>query len=328
MVSCTKGNQENKKSLLINGAGASFPYILYSKWLSEYRKTDSSVKVNYQSIGSSGGIRQFLNGTLDFGATDVYVSKKELKKAGKEIFHIPTALGAVAVAYNVKIGAKALRLDRSTLTKIFMGEVTKWNDPAISKLNSHLNLPDKAIVVVYRADGSGTTALYTEYLAKESQFLNKVGRGKSVSWPVGVGGKGNEGVMGLVSKIEGSIGYISLSYALSQKIPVIELKNKSGNYVAPSTQSIKAAANHTVSVHKTFSASLIDAGGKGSYPISGFTYIIISPKMPKIKGEQIVKFLKWCISDGQKFAEPLHFIPIPQSVVKSNLKTLSKVRYE
>lgn len=327
-TSCTKKNKNKQEPLLINGAGASFPYILYSKWLSEYHKLKPLVQVNYQSIGSSGGIRQFLRGTLDFGATDIHVSQEELKTSNKKILHIPTTMGAVAVAYNLDIESSQLLLDGQALSKIFMGKITNWNDSYIQKLNPKIQLPKENIVVVYRADGSGTTSFFTEFLSKDPDFLNKVGKGKSVNWPVGIGGKGNEGVMGLVHKIKGSISYISLSYALSQKISVAKIKNKAGYFVAPSTKTIKAAADYNTKTKQNFSKSLINIGGKNSYPISGFTYIIITQTMSKKKGQEIVKFLKWVLSDGQKFTESLYFIPLPKAVISTNLKTLSQVHYQ
>ncbi len=325
-LSCTNNKQ---KILLVNGAGASFPYILYSKWLYEYRKIKPSVAINYQSIGSGGGVRQFLKGTLDFGGTDVPISDKELKKANKKIVHIPTALGSVAVTYNLNIGKKVLNLDGETLSQIFMGQITRWDDSKIKKMNPTIHLPKEPIVVVYRADGSGTTSFFTEFLSKTSKdFLSKVGRGKSVNWPVGIGGKGNEGVMGLVNKIQGSITYLSLSYVLSQKLPAAKIKNKAGEFIAPNTKSVKLAADYTLKKTKSFTSSLIYSEAKKSYPLAGFTYIVISQKMPKEKGQVIVGFLKWLLSSGQKYSESLYFIPLPDRVVTSALKRLSTIEYK
>ena len=326
--SCFPKRKQN--SLLINGAGASFPYILYSKWLTEYRNVDPLVAINYQSIGSGGGIRQFVTGTLDFGGTDIPVSKKEIKSSAKEIIHIPTALGAVAVTYNLKLDKKqSLQLDGFVLSQIFRGKIKVWNDPQIQKLNPHLNLPGQNIVVVYRADGSGTTSFFTEYLSLISKdFLTAVGKGKSVPWPVGVGGKGNEGVMGLVNKITGTIAYIGVSYAVSQKLPMAAIKNQSGQYIVPSLKSIQAAADQAMKNRKHYTSSLININGKNSYPLAGFTYIIIAKKMPKKKGKVIVNFLKWALVQGQKFSEPLYFISLPNAVVESALKKLSQVEFE
>lgn len=323
-------SKKNQESLLINGAGASFPYILYSKWLMEYRSVEPSVAINYQSIGSGGGIRQFITGTLDFGGTDIPVSKEELKSTKKEILHIPTALGAVAVTYNMKFKEGAdLRLSADVLSQIFRGKISKWNDPALKKLNPDLNLPPQDIVLVYRADGSGTTSFFTEYLSSLSEdFLKEVGRGKSVPWPVGVGGKGNEGVMGLINKMEGAMAYIGASYAVSQKLPVAAIKNKSGRFVKPGLQSIRVAAEQAMKSKKSYTSSLINIKGKNSYPIAGFTYIIISKNLPKKKGKALVRFLKWALKEGQRFSEPLHFISLPDTVRQSALNKLAQVEFE
>ena len=321
--------QQKQKSLLINGAGASFPYILYSKWLSEYQSVEPLVAINYQSIGSGGGIRQFIIGTLDFGGTDIPVSKEEIKDSKKEILHIPTTLGAVAITYNLEFDKKkSLRLDADILSQIFRGKIKVWSDPQIQKLNPDLKLPEQDIVVVYRADGSGTTGFFTDYLSLLSKdFLKEVGKGKSVPWPVGVGGKGNEGVMGLVNKIKGTIAYIGVSYAASQKLPVVAIKNKSGRFIKPSLKSIKSAADQAMKNKKDYTSSLIYIGGENSYPLTGFTYIIISKKMPEKKGKALVQFLKWSLNQGQVFAEPLYFIPLPDTVIKSALQTLSQVEF-
>ena len=327
---CACFPKQNKEVLLINGAGASFPYILYSKWLSEYRRVDPLVAVNYQSIGSGGGIRQFLTGTLDFGGTDVPVSEKEIKSSKRQVLHIPTALGAVAITYNLKsLGSGDLRLDGKLLSEIFRGKIKKWSDSQIKRLNPLLKLPEKDIVVVYRADASGTTSFFTNYLSLISEdFLRELGKGKSVSWPVGVGGKGNEGVMGLVNKIDGAIAYIGLSYAQSQKLPTAAVKNKEGRFVKPSLRSVQASAQQAIKNKKDYTSSLIYIKGKDAYPMSGFTYIIIAKKMPKQKGKAIVKFLKWILVSGQKFSESLYFTPLPDAVVQSALKHLSQAEFE
>ena len=324
LFSCTSNKQ---KSLLINGAGASFPYILYSKWLTEYKKIKTDVTINYQSIGSGGGVRQFLTGSLDFGGTDVPVSKKEKKR--DQIVHIPTTLGAVAVTYKLETNEQALNFDGEVLSGIFQGKITKWNDERIQKLNPGVPLKEQDIVPIYRADGSGTTSFFTEYLSKSSSdFLKNVGHGKSVAWPVGVGGKGNEGVMGLVNKIDGAIAYIGLSYAISQKLPMAKLKNKAGVFISPNPQSIKATASYAAKKGLLQTESLIFVGGKNSYPISGFTYIIVGKKMPKTKGEKIIDFLKWSLGDGQGYAPPLHFVPLPGEVVMTSLRKLNQIEFE
>ena len=320
-----------KNPLLINGAGASFPYILYSKWILEYRKRAPYTTVNYQSIGSGGGIRQFISGTLDFGGTDIPVSKEDMLSSKKQILHIPTTLGAVAITYNLPIEkGKILQMDGPVLSAIFMGEIKKWDDPKIKKLNPGINFPSKDIVVVYRADGSGTTAFFTDYLCRLSKpFLQKVGKGKLISWPAGVGGKGNEGVMGLVSKIEGAIAYIGASYAGSQKLPTAAVKNKAGLFKQPDPAAVKAAARHAVRAGKNPTPSLIYVGGRDSYPMAGFSYIIISKKMPRHRGEALAGFLKWILSsEGQTFAAPLYFVPLPKTVADFSLKILSQLEFE
>ena len=318
----------SKKTLLINGAGASFPYILYSKWLSEYRKVDPSVAINYQSIGSGGGVRQFITGALDFGGTDIPVSKEDIQDSKKEIIHIPTALGAVAITYNLDFDkTQNLRLTAKALSQIFRGKIKVWNNPELKKLNPHLKLPAQDIVVVYRADGSGTTSFFTDYLSLLSKdFLKEVGKGKSVPWPVGVGGKGNEGVMGLVNKIKGSIGYIGVSYAISQKLAMAAIQNKSGKWTKPGVKSIKSAARQAI--NKGYMAPLINIKGKQTYPIAGYTYIIISKKLPKKKGPALVKFLKWALNQGQKFSESLYFVSLPSPIVQTALKQLSSIKFE
>ncbi|MCY4512463.1 MAG: phosphate ABC transporter substrate-binding protein PstS [Bdellovibrionales bacterium] len=324
-------SDKTKKVLLINGAGASFPYILYLKWFSEYRRLKPEVAINYQSIGSGGGIRQFLKGTLDFGATDVPVSEKDVKKKEREqILHIPTALGAVALTYNLDLKkGEVLRLEGKVLADIFQGKIKKWNHPSLQKLNENISLPDEPIITVYRADGSGTTAFFTEFLAQWSpEFLKKIGKGKSVQWPMGVGGKGNEGVVGLVNKMKGAMGYISASYAVVQKLPVARIKNQSGSFVSPMTKAIMSAAENAMKKNKDYLASMINPPGEESYPLSGFTYIILSRKMPERKGRILVEFLKWALNDGQGFSEALNFNPLPESVRQVARKKLSEVQFQ
>ena len=306
--------EKTKAPLLINGAGASFPYIIYSRWFSDYRTLEPEVAINYQSIGSGGGIRQFLKGTLDFGATDVpLVEKDRPKEWGKEkmneVVHVPTVLSAVAVTYNLEgLKDKALQFDGETLAQIFMGEIKNWNHPKIKSLNTHTTLPEKPIVTVYRADGSGTTASFTEYLAgAEERFFKQLGKGKSISWPVGIGGKGNEGVVGMVKKISGSIGYIGASYGAIQKLPMAKIKNKAGVFVYPNEKNIKAAAENIMKNQKDYKMSLINARGVDSYPLSAFTYLIFSEKMPLPKRKIFLKFLKWSVlGSGQDLAPPLY----------------------
>ena len=327
MVACFSPKNE-KQTLLINGAGASFPYILYSKWFSEYHKLHPKIAINYQSIGSGGGIRQFLRGTLDFGATDVVVSKKEVKQSGKALIYIPTTLGAVVVTYNLELPKKQiLKLDGNVLARIFMGEIKQWNHPSIQKLNPKVLFPKLKILPIYRADGSGTTAIFTEYLAQtDTLFLKNVGKGKAVNWPVGVGGKGNEGVMGMAARTKGSISYVSASYAFIRKVPVMKIKNKKNNFVFPTKESIKAAASYVMDKEESYLVSLVNSGGKNSYPISAFTYLILSTTMPKQKGSILITFIKWALEEGQKYSYPLHFIPLPHNVTQMAYKNLSRIK--
>lgn len=330
---CFQKREKTKAPLLINGAGASFPYIIYSRWFSDYHTLEPEVTINYQSIGSSGGVRQFLKGTLDFGATDVPLSEKDRPKGeGKnkdEVIHIPTVLGAVAVTYNLEgLKDKVLQFDGETLAQIFMGGIKTWNHPRLKSLNTHTTLPAKPIVTVYRADGSGTTASFTEYLAGvEERFFKQLGKGKSVNWPVGIGGKGNEGVVGMVKKIGGSIGYIGASYGRIQKLPLAKIKNKSGAFVYPDEKSIKAAAENVVKNKKDYKISLINAGGVDSYPLSAFTYLIFSENMSLPKKQIFLKFLKWSVlGPGQELAASLFFVPLPDNVKQAVSERLSKIK--
>lgn len=314
-----------KKPLLINGAGASFPYILYSKWFSEYRKIAPNIMINYRSIGSGGGIRQFLTGTLDFGATDVPMQKEQVQKSKKEILHLPTALGAVVVSYNLKLSNKKdIRLTAQLLADIYMGKIKKWNHKKISEINPNIPLPDQNIVPIYRADGSGTTAVFTEYLAQFSKdWIKKVGKGKSVNWLKGIGGKGNEGVMGLIQKIPGGIGYIAMSYAVNRKLPTAHIQNMSGHFVKADVHTVKASAKQMLKKTSDLFQPLIVAQGEGAYPMSSYTYLLVYKEMISSKGEALVQFLKWSLDVGQNFCEKLHYISLPPIVLQ---KVKSKVQ--
>ncbi len=309
------------ESLLINGAGATFPFPLYSKWFSEYNKKHPDLKFNYQSIGSGGGIKQITEGTVDFGASDAPMTEEELARA-PDVVHIPTVLGAVVVIHN-NPGLAKLRLSPETLSGIFMGKVTRWNDPALAKENPGAKLPDQAISVVHRSDGSGTTWIFTDYLAKVSpEWKSVVGAGKSVKWPVGIGGKGNEGVTGVVKQTPGAIGYVELAYANQNKLEPAALKNKSGAYVMPSIKSTSEAAAK-VEIPDDFRVSATDPSGSGAYPISGFTYLLVRrDQKDPAKGKALVQFLWWAVHDGQQFAAPLDYAPLPNSVVKKVETTL------
>jgi phosphate transport system substrate-binding protein len=300
--------------LLINGAGATFPFPLYSKWFSEYNKLHSDIKFNYQSIGSGGGIQQITKGTVDFGASDAPMTEEELAKAPGMV-HIPTVMGAVVVTYNAPISS--LRLTPETLAGIFLGKIAKWNDPALAAVNPGVKLPDEAIAVVHRSDGSGTTSIFTDYLAKVSpEWKSAVGAGKSVSWPTGLGAKGNEGVTGIVKQTPGAVAYVELAYANQNKLPMAELRNHDGVFVKPTIESTSAAAAG-VQMPADFRVSITDAKGKDAYPMASFTYLLIpDDQQDAAKGKAIVEFLWWAVHDGQKFAAALDYAPLPKPVVE------------
>jgi phosphate transport system substrate-binding protein len=315
------GTAASAQGLLINGAGATFPAPLYQKWFSEYNKINPNIKFNYQAIGSGGGIKQFTDGTVDFGASDAFMKDDQIAKA-PDVVHIPTVLGAVVVAYNAP-GLKTLRFSGETLANIFLGKITKWNDPAIAADNPGLKLPDQSIVIARRSDGSGTNAIFTDYLSKVSpEFKSKVGSGTSVNWPVGLGGKGNDGVTALVKSTPASIGYVELAYAIQQKLTVAELKNKDGNWVKASIESTTAAAAG-VEMPADYRVSITNASGKDSYPIAGFTWLLVHQDTKDAgKGKAIVNFLRWALNDGEKMATPLDYAPLPRQVQERVLKTV------
>lgn len=307
----------------INGAGATFPYPIYSKWFSEYQKTHQDVEFNYQSIGSGGGIKQVLAQTVDFGATDAPMSDEELKLAKTPIRHIPTVLGAVTVAYNVAGLDANLKLDGVTLANIFLGTITKWNDAAIAKLNPKTKLPATDILVVRRSDGSGTTAVFTEYLAVVStDFKTKVGAGKNVNWPAGIGAKGNEGVTAMVSQTDGAIGYSELAYAINAGLKMAAMKNAKGEFISPSVSSITDAASSVKKFEGDLRISIINADAKGAYPISSFTYILLPEDKNSVPLKHVRAFLGWALKEGQTFAPGLHYAPLPKKMSAALLKTL------
>jgi phosphate transport system substrate-binding protein len=313
---------------LINGAGATFPYPLYSKWFSDYQKVDPDAQINYQSIGSGGGIRQFLERTVDFGASDAPMNEEQLGKADTPVVHIPTVLGAVVITYNLPGLQAALKLSPEIVAGLFLGKIKKWNDPRLAKLNPGQSLPDTDVMVAYRSDGSGTTGIFTDYLSKVSaEWKEKVGSGTAVKWPVGLGGKGNEGVSGIVKQTPGSVGYVELIYAKNNQLAFASIKNKSGAFVEPSPKSVSAAAAGAMkTIPADFRVSITNAAGKSAYPISGFTYLLVYKSMPKAKGEHIVKFLRWAIADGQKSAEPLHYAPLPKALVRKVQAQLGEIQ--
>ena len=305
------------ESTIINGAGASFPYPLYSQWADKYYKM-TGMKLNYQSIGSGGGITQIKAKTVDFGASDAPLEASDLEKSG--LIQFPTVMGGVVPVVNIKgIKAGELKLTPDVLADIFLGKITKWNDNAIASLNKGLKLPKKSITVVHRADGSGTTWIFTNYLDKVSSDWNKkIGMGKAVSWPVGVGGKGNEGVASYVQRIDGSIGYVEYAYALQNKMAHAMLKNKSGNFVSPTIESFQAAAAGADWKNAPgFYMVLTDQPGEKSWPITGATFILLHKSQKDgMRAEKMLDFFNWCLNHGDEMANNLHYVPMPDSVVK------------
>ncbi|GFO57710.1 phosphate-binding protein [Geomonas silvestris] len=314
---------------LINGAGATFPYPLYSKWFSEYAKVDSGVKFNYQSIGSGGGIKQITAQTVDFGASDKFLSDEELKAAPGKLVHIPTVMGAVVVTYNLPGIPSGLKLNSEDVANIFLGKITMWNDPKIADDNPGVKLPAKPIIVVHRSDGSGTTSIFTDYLSSVNQeWSHKVGKGTSVKWPAGLGGKGNEGVAGQVKTTPYALGYVELAYAFENKLPYASLKNKSGHFVEPSIHSTSAAAAGAVKhMPADYRISLVNQPGKDAYPIVGFTWLLVyeHAKDPA-KGKKLVEFLNWSLHKGQKMAAPMLYAPLPENVMKMVEKTIKTLK--
>ena len=314
---------------LINGAGATFPYPLYSKWFSEYAKIDPSVKFNYQSIGSGGGIKQITAQTVDFGASDKFLSDEELKAAPGKLIHIPTVMGAVVVTYNLPGVAKGLKLSSDVLAQIYEGKVTSWNDARIVKENAGLKLPNAPIIVVHRSDGSGTTSIFTDYLSSVSpEWAKSVGKGASVKWPVGLGGKGNEGVAGQIKTTPNTIGYVELAYAFENKLPYAFLKNSAGHFIEPSIASTSAAAAGAAkSMPADYRVSLVNQPGKNAYPIVGFTWLLVyQDQKDKAKGKKLVEFLNWELKQGQKMADKLLYAPLPANVIKMVEKTVKSIK--
>ncbi|MDB4886069.1 MAG: Phosphate-binding protein [Gemmatimonadetes bacterium] len=315
----TPAQQATTSGSDLTGAGATFPNPLYSRWFADYAKA-TGVKINYQPIGSGGGIRQLSEQTVDFGATDAPMSDAELAKAkGGPVLHIPTALGAVVVTYNLPGLTQPVKLDGPTIAAIFQGQITRWNDPRIAALNPGLQLPASDLLVVHRSDGSGTSYVFTDYLAKVSPaWATKPGRGKEVQWPVGLGAKGNEGVAGQVKQTPGAIGYVELAYATQNKLATAELKNANGEFVAPTIASVTAAAaGAAASLPPTtdYRVSVVDAAGAGVYPISSFTWIIVYQKQADAaKGKKLTDFLRWAITEGQSRSAALDYAPLPEAM--------------
>ncbi len=302
----------------LTGAGATFPYPIYSKWFADYA-TKTGVKINYQSIGSGGGIRQLTENTVDFGASDAPMSDAEMGKLKGPVYHIPTVVGAVVITYNLPGVTAPLDLSGDIVAAIFRGTITKWNDKQIAALNKGVQLPNQDILVVHRSDGSGTTFIFTDYLASVSpEWARSPGKGKELQWPVGVGGKGNEGVAGQVKQTPGAIGYVELAYAKQNQLPTAAIKNAAGQFVAPSVASVTAAAEGAASKfppNTDYRVSIVNAPGATTYPISSFTYILVYKNEPDAgKGKKLVDFLRWALTDGEQQAAPLDYAPLPQAL--------------
>ncbi len=315
------------ETITLNGAGATFPYPMYSKWFNEYNKLHPDIQINYQSIGSGGGIRQVINGTVDFGASDGPMTDDQLKEAKFKIFHIPTVLGADVPAYNIPGVGGDLKFTPQVLADIFLGKITSWNDPAIEKSNPGVKFPNQTIIVVHRSDGSGTTYIWTDYLSKVSKnWESQVGKGTSVKWPVGLGGKGNEGVAGQIRQLPGSIGYIELIYAIQNKIAYGSVQNLAGTFVKASLDGVTEAAGSLKNMPADFRVSITNAPGKTAYPISSFTWLLIpaQSKDPN-KGKILKDFLNWMVTDGQKMTNELSYAPLPASVVEKVKATIQQV---
>jgi phosphate transport system substrate-binding protein len=314
---------------LINGAGATFPYPLYTKWFSEYAKIDRDVKFNFQAIGSSEGIRLITAQSVDFGATDRYLSDDELKTAPGKLLHIPTVMGAVVITYNLPGIGSGIKIPSENLADIYLGKITRWNDPKLADSNPGVKLPDKPIYVMHRSDGSGTTNIFTDYLSSvNKEWAGKVGKGTSVEWPVGFGGKGNEGVASLVKKTKFALGYVELAHAMQNNLYYASLKNREGVYVEPTIKSITAAAGAAMQMPADYRTSLVNQPGRESYPVVGFTWLLVyEQQKDKIKGQKLVEFLTWSLHNGQKLAAPLGYAPLPENVARMVEKTIKEIKY-
>lgn len=310
----------------LTGAGATFPYPLYSRWFYDFEK-ETGIKINYQAIGSGAGIQQIRAGTVDFGATDAPLTGKDQEESG--LIMIPTVAGAVAIIYNLPEIGKGLRLTRELIVDIYLGKVKKWNDLKIVAVNKDLKLPDLPIVAVRRSDASGTTAIFTEFLSKVSQeWKGKVGAGTSVNWPVGIGARGNAGVAGYVQNTVGAIGYVELAYAEQNNLPYAQIRNKLNNYVYPSINAVKSAAS-LYKIPDDFFVYIVDAPGRESYPIAGYTYIVIRKEQKDLeKAKALISFIKWAYEKGDKSAEELLYVPLPDKVKREALKRIKNLTYK
>ena len=312
----------------LNGAGATFPNPMYSKWFSEYHKLHPDVQINYQPIGSGGGIRQVIAGTVDFGASDMPMTDDQLREAKFKVLNTPTVLGAVVPAYNIPGVTGEVKFTPEALAGIFLGKITKWNDKAIASANPGVNLPNQDILVVHRSDGSGTSFIWTDYLSKVSaEWKNQVGSGTSVKWPIGLGGKGNEGVAGSIRQLQGSIGYVELIYAVQNNIAYDSVRNAAGSFVKASLEGVTAAAAAAPKMPADFRVSITNAPGKESYPISSFTWLLI-PAQSKdaAKGKILADFLNWMVTDGQKMTAALSYAPLPENVAEKVKEAIKQVK--
>jgi len=322
-----------QSALLINGAGATFPFPMYSKWFDEYHKKNANLQINYQSIGSGGGIKQVTEGTVDFGASDGPMNDDQLKtfqdKHGFGILHFPTVLGADVPTYNIPGVSGELNFTPEAIAGVFLGKVTKWNDPLIASVNKGVTLPANDIVVVHRSDGSGTTYIWTDYLSKISEdWKNKVGKGTSVNWPVGLGGKGNEGVAGLVKQTPNSLGYVELIYAIQNNMPYGRVKNSSDAFIKADLGSVTAAAaGASKNMPDDFRVSITNAPGRTAYPISSFTWLLVPAKFSDASKRDAIKgFISWMLADGQNYAEALSYAKLPKEVVAKEKQALANVQ--
>ncbi len=319
---------------VLNGAGATFPYPLLSKWSNEYHKIKPDVQINYQAIGSGGGIRQLVAGTVDFGASDAPLTEEQLadaKKAHGEVLHIPETLGAVVVVYNIPGVSQTLKFDGTTIADIYMGKITSWGDPRIKALNPGVDFPGTRIIVVHRADGSGTTYIFADYLSKvSSEWSEKVGKSTSLNWPVGIGGKGNDGVSGQVARTPGAIGYVELIYALQNNMSFADLKNAAGVFVCASIPGVTAAlANAAKTLPSDLRFSIVDAPGKESYPISSATWLLVYRHQTNYaQAKAMLEFMQWAVTEGQKYSADLDYAPLPKQIQELDIAKLKTVEYE
>lgn len=328
MLAAVAQAQDAEKQVSLNGAGATFPYPLYSKWMSEFQKANPTIKMNYQSIGSGGGIKQITEQTVNFGASDGPMSDEQLKKVSGELFHIPATLGGVVPTYNLEDINQPIKFTGEVLANIYLGKIKKWNAPELKELNPDISLPNKDIAVVHRSDGSGTTYIWVDYLCKVSpEWKEKVGKGTSVKWPVGIGGKGNEGVTAQVKELPASIGYVELIYALGNKLPYGAVRNKEGKFIQASIESVTAAAAGAIKdMPDDFRVSITDASGEDVYPIASFTWLLVYKEQQNPKtGKALAKFLWWAIHEGQEYAPNLYYAKLPDLVIDKIENKLKKI---